>query len=1118
MLRFLLGRAGSGKTGRILNEISACTQSGTGGLYLIVPEQYSHEAERILCQACGDSLSLYGEVLSFSRLCVRVFSELGGMGDRFIDEAGRVLVMSRALDIASSGLKTGRAIAGNVQFISQMIDTAKQMKNACITAEMLREASDRVSASLKGKLLDVADILEVYWGLLKSDVKDPEDRLSRLAELLPESTFGCGGHIWIDGFDDFTGQQYAVIEKLIEKDCDITICLTWDGGLEREHVFAKQRKAFSIISDMAERRGIKYRTEHMAECMSGRPEELRFLEAGLFSPGTPVFDGNAERIKIISCRDPIEECSAAAAEILRRVRGGARFRDIAVAACDSEGYGSIADSVFEKYGVPVYRNVKTDILTMPPVLAITSALRAVMSGWDYDSVFSYLKTGYSPISPEECDVLENYVIMWNIRGSMWYRDEEWSLSPGGYGAPADEAVLEKINDIRRRAARPLRKLETDMQGASTDGERLTVLYGFIEETGIYERLEEEAERLRQMNEAEEAEKLRQLGEILTGAFEQYYSTAGECESRAEEFLYRLELLLSKYDMGAIPTSVDSVVFGGIDRIGSREIKHLIVLGAVDGAIPKVSPAAGVFSDAECRQLISLDINMPQNPDERLFGDVSAVYKLFTQARESITVMYPAFGVSGGGAEPAEIVLSLAGMFSLNPVQADKETDMTEAETPCRELALSYREAGGEISGAAYDVFSGDAEFCERYGRVLKTLSHSTGVKLTPETAKRLYGDKLSLTASRVDKFASCQFSYFMRYGLGAKPRVPAKFDASVIGTFMHYILENVTREVKARGGFKNADDDLCVRLTEKYVDEFVHDSLMDMEDKSARFRYLFNVLKEDAVSIVLNMAEELRTSDFQPIDFELDFSRSGELPPYEIEEDGVSLSVRGVVDRVDGWVHDRKLYVKVVDYKTGIKTFSLSDVWYGMGMQMLIYLFALEKLGSQRYGMEVVPAGVLYTPAREVILSQSRNISPEELKKERIKSMRRTGLLLDDSEVLGAMENGEEPRYLPVKITKDGQYAGDSIAGIARLGTLSKHIDKVLAQMGREILNGDILADPYYKNQAENACHYCDFYDVCHFDEQEGQGPRWLKKLTAPEVWEKMEKEVHGGGDAKADN
>lgn len=1113
MLRFLLGRAGSGKTGRILEEIREYVDKGEGGLYLIVPEQYSHEAERILCRACGDALSLYGEVLSFSRLCVRVFTEMGGMGDRFIDEAGRVLVMSRALDTVSTGLKTGRSVSGSVEFISRLIETAKQMKNACITADMLRDASDRVSASLKDKLLDVANVLEVYWGLLSSDVKDPEDRLTRLAEILPDSSFGDGGHIWIDGFDDFTGQQYMVIEKLIEKDCDMTVCLTWDGSLDREHVFSKQRKAFSIISDMAKRRGTVCRIEHMGASMAGRPEELRFLEEHLFSADTPVFEGETERIKVISCRDPIEECQAAGAEILRLVRGGARFHDIAVAACDSEGYGSILDSVFEKYGIPVYRNVKNDILTMPPVLAVTSAIRVIMSGWDYDSVFSYLKTGYAPISREECDVLENYVIMWNIRGSMWYRDEDWSLSPEGYGGPVDEALLESINSARRLAAAPLVKLGKDMEKAVTDGERLKALYDFIEDTGIYDRIEDEAAELKGLSEPEAAARLMQLGEILTGAFEQYYSVAGDCECRLEEFLYRFELLLSKYDMGTIPTSVDSVVFGGIDRIGSREIKHLIVLGAVDGAIPKISPASGVFSDSECRQLISQNIDMPQNPDERLFGDISSVYKLFTQAKESVTVMYPSFGVSGSGTEPSGVVQSIEAMFSISPERADRDMLKTAAEIPCRELAASYREGKGGACRAAYEVFCGEPEFEELHRRVLKVLSKSAGVKLTPETARKLYGEKLSMTASRVDKFASCRFAYFMRYGLHAKPRTPAKFDASVIGTFMHYILENVTREVKARGGFKNVDDGICISLTEKYVGEFVRDSLLDMEDKSARFKYLFNVLTEDAVSIVLNMAEELRASDFQPIDFELDFSAAGELPPYEIGEDGVNLFVRGIVDRVDGWVHDGKLYVKVVDYKTGIKTFSLSDVWYGMGMQMLIYLFALQKLGRQKYGMEVVPAGVLYTPAREVILSQSRNISPEELKKERIKSMRRTGLLLNDGEVLAAMERGEEIKYLPLKITKDGKYAGDSIASLEQLGILTRHIDKTLASMGREILNGDIVTDPYFKNQVDNACRYCDFYHVCHYDEKEEQNPRWLKKLTTPEVWKLMEEEVRSDGE-----
>lgn len=367
---------------------------------------------------------------------------------------------------------------------------------------------------------------------------------------------------------------------------------------------------------------------------------------------------------------------------------------------------------------------------------------------------------------------------------------------------------------------------------------------------------------------------------------------------------------------------------------------------------------------------------------------------------------------------------------------------------------------------------------------------------------------MTMTASRVDKYQSCRFSYFLQYGLRARPRIPAEFDASVIGTFLHYILENVTRDIEAAGGFQLTSDIECEAVTRKYVACFVREKLQNMKDKTSRFKYLFDVLTKDTISVVLNMASELRKSEFHPLDFELKFSHSGDLPPFELSDGKNTMSVSGIVDRVDGWVHDDKLYVRVVDYKTGIKTFSLSDVWYGMGMQMLIYLFALENMGKSRYGMDVIPSGVLYAPAREVLLSESRYATDEELEKKRLSSLRRSGIIMDNETVIEAMEHGEKS-YIPVKVGKNGNFTGESLVTAEQLGILSKHINKVILEINREIFNGDISADPYFRNQVDNSCIYCDYYYVCHFDENADGKPRKLTKLKTPEIWEKMNKEIH---------
>ncbi|MBQ8975748.1 MAG: PD-(D/E)XK nuclease family protein, partial [Oscillospiraceae bacterium] len=381
--------------------------------------------------------------------------------------------------------------------------------------------------------------------------------------------------------------------------------------------------------------------------------------------------------------------------------------------------------------------------------------------------------------------------------------------------------------------------------------------------------------------------------------------------------------------------------------------------------------------------------------------------------------------------------------------------------------------------------------------------------LTRETAKKLYGGKITVSASKADKYYECKYKFFMEYGLRAKPRKSAGFDAPVYGTFIHYLLEKVIGQIMSHGGFGAVTERSCRELTAKYVSEYVNDVLLRFEGKSERFIYLFNRLAEDAQSIVITMVKELADSDFAPLDFELEIGRGTDIVPPELSDGDTQMVIEGFVDRVDGWIHDGKLYLRVVDYKTGKKALSLSNIWYGMGLQMLIYLFALQKSGSGYYGSEIVPAGVLYAPAREELLSISRNSTQEEITKERIKNIKRSGLLLNDEEVIHAMAHDDAKVYLPVRFNKDGQAVGDSLATMEQLGALSRHIDKKLLEIGKELRSGKIEADPFYRSRTDNACQFCDYRQACHFDEENGDRAHWITKLKTPNAWSKiMEQEA----------
>ncbi len=383
-------------------------------------------------------------------------------------------------------------------------------------------------------------------------------------------------------------------------------------------------------------------------------------------------------------------------------------------------------------------------------------------------------------------------------------------------------------------------------------------------------------------------------------------------------------------------------------------------------------------------------------------------------------------------------------------------------------------------------------------------------RLTRPAVDALYGRRVPMSASRMDKYKSCHFSYFMQYGLKAEPRRAAGFQAPEYGTFVHYVLEHVLRACRERGGVKEVPEEELRALAQAAVERYVSQELGGMEHETARFRYLFRRLLKSVYAVVDNVAEELRASQFQPISFELGFGAGKDLPPVELSVDGMTVSISGFVDRVDGWEHDGRLYLRVVDYKTGRKTFDLTDIWNGMGLQMLLYLFTLEREGEALYNREIIPSGVLYLPARDAVVAGSRAMSEAERRRKVDAELRRRGIVLDEPEVLAAMEEPGEAgiRFLPVKVNKAGAITGEALVSAERLGKLARHTGRILEEIGRELAAGNIAADPFWRGPDHNACQWCEYAAACHFEEgRGGDRRRFLPAVRGEEFWQAVAKE-----------
>lgn len=1101
MLHLLLGTSKTGKTTEIL------TQIGKNGpkrpQILIVPEQYSHETEQRLCREQGNQCSAYCEVLSFTRLANRVFTEAGGLAEPVLDGGGRLLLMHEAVQAAASGLSIYSKPSKKAAFLQNLLATADELKSYCVQPEQLLTASGDKSGEDMERLHDLGLILSAYDALVAQRAADPRDLLTRVADKLGQCSYAKGKDFYLDCFTDFTPQQKLVLEKLLRQAHDVTVVLTCDR-LEKDalSVYAPYRRTALGLIELARENAVQVEFRTLTQRMDGAPPALAALEHGLFQKDAQPLDQPQSCVRLLRSRDPYSEVEQAAGSIRTLVRQeGYRYRDIAISARTMDGYDALIEAVFRRYEIPVFMGRMDDILEKPVLTLLTSALEAVRGGYEYDDLFRYLKTGLAGVEPDEVDRLENYVLRWDIRGSRWTQNEPWSWHPEGYALDWREEHREAVShldELRRSIIAPLESLR--QQEDAPGGVLAEALYGFLESIHLPERLTQRAQVLRERGELTQAEEYRQLWDVLCDAMEQCARLMGETKLKLEDFTDLFRLVLSQYSVGSIPVSLDRVSVGEMQRFAHKQTKVLFLLGVDDAHFPMVTESQGLLTDEDRAYLAQFGCELAPSADARLDREETMAHDAVAAPSERLYLSCPETTSGGAECRSAWLMNRVPMLLPGTEIECDDDALRYAAPIPALDAAA---QTGND---AALYVMEQDERWKERVALVRSARNARRG-SLSRSVVDSLYGKEVAMSASKMDVMKSCHFFYFMQYGLKAKARKAAKFDAPAVGTLVHSVLEHVLRDIRQGGGIGHFDEDAVQTLTHKAIENYMREELGGLENQSQRFRYLFERLKESVALIVKNVVDELRQSEFQPMEFELGFGKgkSTDLPPVTVEVDGLTLSITGFVDRVDGWVQGDRLYLRVVDYKTGKKSFSLTDVWHGLEMQMLLYLFTLEERGEERYHQQVVPAGVLYLPARDVIVSGSRDMSEGEKQKRVDKELVRSGMLLKDRQVLDAMEDipdGSAGRFLPIRITKKSTISGKTLATAEQWGIMRRHVGEIIREIGKEVAQGNIAADPF-KKPGRTPCDYCDYKSACHFEDgQQGESYRYLYKVEGEDFWE----------------
>lgn len=1084
MLELILGKDWTSNTQAILNMVAEDVGQQKGGRIILVPELVSHDMERRLCVAAGDTSSRYAQVLSFTRLARRVAESCGTGAQECLDNGGRVVAMAAAARQLHGQLKAYAAVETKPEFLTQLVDAVDEFKRCCITANELRVASRRTEGALAQKLEELSLLLECYDALCQRGKRDPRDQMNWVLEELEDSSFAQDHVFYIDGFPDFTRQHMAILEHFIVNSPSVTVSLNCDRVDSKLLAFEKAGTTAAQLVKFAKKSGIPVNITVIPE----EPGTQALLREKLFqgSLQPDVLSGGSVRLR--SCDSTYQECQAAALDIQELVRKGCRYRDISIVCTDMGVYRPVLGLVLCRYGIPVYLSGTEDILQKGAITTVLTALEAALGGFEKKAMLRYLRSVLSPLDGDTCDLVENYAYVWAINGNKW--KSSWEGHPDGLSGKWNEESrnrLAKLEAARQTVMEPLIALRKAFRDSKKLSEQVLALYGFLENIQFARRLDSLAMEMDAQGDNRSAQILNQLWEILLTALEQMYDVLGETHWDEEAFRRLFVLLLSQYDVGTIPTVLDAVSVGAVSAMRCQQERHLFVLGASEGSLPAYSASTGVLTDQERVALRKLDVPLTGGALEGIQAEFAEVYGVFCGAKETVTVSY-------AGGQPSYVYQRLATLAG-GEQQFEDWNGFAQANP--------YDAAGYLVKWKDLQAAQ-DLGLAELYDAIKARRGYVLG-QVTKENIRGLYGNKLNLSASQVDRQAECRLSYFLRYGLRVQELKEATVDPAEFGTYVHAVLEKTAAEVMEKGGFHLVSLEETMELAHKHADAYAKEHFGQLD--SGRMEYLFRRNMQELDMVVQELWQELSAGQFVPVAFELGFGDDGEMPAIEIPSKEMQAQLRGYVDRVDTYHIGGANFFRVVDYKTGKKDFDYCDVFNGVGLQMLLYLFALQQYGEKLVGSHPIAAGVQYFPARVPYVSLEGAGEDEE--GERRKLWQRKGLLLNEEVPLEGMDPEEDMPRLCCKRKKDGTLTGD-LADREQLKQLRQYVFGILEKMVTQIASGNVDPNPYTRGTSHNACTYCPYGAICHKETVEGR--RNYKAMSAQWFWEEIGREVKGNG------
>ena len=1102
MINFVYGRMSDTRLEYITKSIANDHENGVRS-FLIVPEQFSVHTERHMLCSLPASAQLTLEILNFSRLYNRVCREYGGLLYNYLTKPLKYAMMWQNLRELSPLLSVyGRFSSDTSTLCDMMLHATNEFKMSGVSPRELEKAADKLSGNpLSDKLRDLALISSSYDNLVSRAFSDSSDDISKLYEVLCEHEFFAGTNVYIDSFTSFTATEHKVIEKIFESANNVTVTLPLDAP-RAETIYNKSViDSETRLTKNAEKHG-QINTFILDDTDKAQSTDIKSLAANLFTSasGEAEITDTSGAVQLIKCSSPYTEAEAAAATVLSLMREGKRCRDIVVIMRNAEQYKGIIEPAFERCGIPYHFSEKTDFSTTPIVKFIISALRIGIYNWRSADVISHLKCALYDIPTQELDLFEQYVTTWQIRGSG-FTSGSFTMHPDGYVSEEPKGrsknILDAANRVRETLCASLLSLFEEIDNSENTADKIRAIYRFISRSSAADRLKALSKKEASRNNTRAADELSRLYaytcDSLASLLTALEADEGFCQDLSlSELCELLTVYFSKSDVGSIPSSADQVIIGSASMMRAGNPDCVLMLGMCEGVFPAPVSERGLLSFSEKDILANIDIKLSGTMDLVASDELMFVERSVSSAKEKLYMFSYANSTDGRKTSPSLPFIRAAKLFK-NSVKNFDAKDILST-TPSLRASLQHLDniTDPETKAALIKCIKEDKELSRIIGEYRSPISDVL-CSVSDETAASIFGNTLRLSQSRIDKFVNCNFSYYCTYVLKLREEQISRFKANDIGTFVHYILEKLLSKIVREDGIGTefTVDELS-EMTEQVVSEYIRAITPKGLPVTARLGHLYDRLYRLSLLLVCNIIEEFRHSTFRPEFFELRLDGKGENPS-ECEfilNDGQKIVFSGIIDRVDILKKDNEVYIRVVDYKTGTKQFSLGDIEHGLNIQMLLYLFSLIKNKNKAFndrigGTDTRAAGVVYLSSNIPTIDMSDLEDESTVFAAAEKKLSRSGIFLDDEEILTAMNDEISSAFLAsgIKRKKDGTISGgDSLVSVEQLASIQKDIERVIKRIAGEMLSGQANAAPLNYNH-NDPCKYCAMKPICRISD-----------------------------------